>query len=85
MSNKLIGESPSWVFGSFNVASAPGGKVWRSVHQDGAGSVTSQYTKMCLTMPFLFPSLYSARKQEIIKITEQLIEAVNNGDFEAYA
>uniref|UniRef100_A0A803WB37 calcium/calmodulin-dependent protein kinase n=1 Tax=Ficedula albicollis TaxID=59894 RepID=A0A803WB37_FICAL len=27
----------------------------------------------------------SARKQEIIKITEQLIEAVNNGDFEAYA
>uniref|UniRef100_A0A674EHV0 calcium/calmodulin-dependent protein kinase n=1 Tax=Salmo trutta TaxID=8032 RepID=A0A674EHV0_SALTR len=30
--------------------------------------------------------LYSTlRKQEIIKITEQLIEAVNNGDFEAYA
>ncbi|XP_060625148.2 calcium/calmodulin-dependent protein kinase type II subunit gamma isoform X24 [Anolis sagrei] len=28
---------------------------------------------------------YSAmRKQEIIKITEQLIEAINNGDFEAY-
>nr|KAF6319233.1 calcium/calmodulin dependent protein kinase II beta [Myotis myotis] len=26
-----------------------------------------------------------ARKQEIIKITEQLIEAVNSGDFEAYA
>ncbi|XP_045421156.1 calcium/calmodulin-dependent protein kinase type II subunit beta isoform X8 [Lemur catta] len=26
-----------------------------------------------------------ARKQEIIKTTEQLIEAVNNGDFEAYA
>ncbi|XP_004739527.1 calcium/calmodulin-dependent protein kinase type II subunit beta isoform X5 [Mustela nigripes] len=26
-----------------------------------------------------------ARKQEVIKITEQLIEAVNNGDFEAYA
>ncbi|XP_052335212.1 calcium/calmodulin-dependent protein kinase type II subunit beta-like isoform X13 [Oncorhynchus keta] len=26
-----------------------------------------------------------ARKQEIIKITEQLIQAVNNGDFEAYA
>lgn len=29
--------------------------------------------------------LLAARKQEIIKITEQLIEAVNNGDFEAYA
>ncbi|XP_036382532.1 calcium/calmodulin-dependent protein kinase type II subunit beta-like isoform X3 [Megalops cyprinoides] len=32
------------------------------------------------------PSLsLQTRKQEIIKITEQLIEAVNNGDFEAYA
>ncbi|XP_067396444.1 calcium/calmodulin-dependent protein kinase type II subunit beta isoform X5 [Emydura macquarii macquarii] len=31
---------------------------------------------------FLVPQ---PRKQEIIKITEQLIEAVNNGDFEAYA
>uniref|UniRef100_A0A8C9SPW4 calcium/calmodulin-dependent protein kinase n=1 Tax=Scleropages formosus TaxID=113540 RepID=A0A8C9SPW4_SCLFO len=27
---------------------------------------------------------FLARKQEIIKITEQLIEAINNGDFEAY-
>uniref|UniRef100_A0A3P8ZZH9 calcium/calmodulin-dependent protein kinase n=1 Tax=Esox lucius TaxID=8010 RepID=A0A3P8ZZH9_ESOLU len=26
----------------------------------------------------------TSRKQEIIKITEQLIEAINNGDFEAY-
>ncbi|XP_041065998.1 calcium/calmodulin-dependent protein kinase type II subunit beta isoform X36 [Carcharodon carcharias] len=26
-----------------------------------------------------------SRKQEIIKLTEQLIEAINNGDFEAYA
>lgn len=31
------------------------------------------------------PRLPAARKQDIIKITEQLIEAVNNGDFEAYA
>ncbi|XP_060763323.1 calcium/calmodulin-dependent protein kinase (CaM kinase) II beta 1 isoform X22 [Neoarius graeffei] len=30
------------------------------------------------------PPVFS-RKQEIIKITEQLIEAINNGDFEAYA
>uniref|UniRef100_A0A3P8SAL6 calcium/calmodulin-dependent protein kinase n=1 Tax=Amphiprion percula TaxID=161767 RepID=A0A3P8SAL6_AMPPE len=40
--------------------------------------------------PPLPPSLHffnfiCPRKQEIIKITEQLIEAVNNGDFEAYA
>ncbi|XP_075323442.1 calcium/calmodulin-dependent protein kinase (CaM kinase) II beta 1 isoform X3 [Odontesthes bonariensis] len=33
------------------------------------------------------PSLSASqtRKQEIIKITEQLIEAINNGDFDAYA
>uniref|UniRef100_A0A8C7ZV77 calcium/calmodulin-dependent protein kinase n=1 Tax=Oryzias sinensis TaxID=183150 RepID=A0A8C7ZV77_9TELE len=35
---------------------------------------------VCMTV-----SESSPRKQEIIKITEQLIEAVNNGDFEAYA
>ncbi|XP_062319650.1 calcium/calmodulin-dependent protein kinase type II subunit delta isoform X10 [Osmerus eperlanus] len=29
-------------------------------------------------------SVLLTRKQEIIKITEQLIEAINNGDFEAY-
>lgn len=35
---------------------------------------------------FFYPNVLSAaRKQEIIKITEQLIEAINNGDFEAYA
>uniref|UniRef100_A0A8C5M915 calcium/calmodulin-dependent protein kinase n=1 Tax=Leptobrachium leishanense TaxID=445787 RepID=A0A8C5M915_9ANUR len=34
---------------------------------------------------FSLGKLQFTRKQEIIKITEQLIEAVNNGDFEAYA
>uniref|UniRef100_A0A3B4BKB5 calcium/calmodulin-dependent protein kinase n=1 Tax=Periophthalmus magnuspinnatus TaxID=409849 RepID=A0A3B4BKB5_9GOBI len=29
--------------------------------------------------------LLLTRKQEIIKVTEQLIESINNGDFEAYA
>uniref|UniRef100_A0A673XZ29 calcium/calmodulin-dependent protein kinase n=1 Tax=Salmo trutta TaxID=8032 RepID=A0A673XZ29_SALTR len=38
--------------------------------------------RVCLTLCCVPPT---ARKQEIIKITEQLIEAVNNGDFEAYA
>uniref|UniRef100_A0A8B9CHA7 calcium/calmodulin-dependent protein kinase n=1 Tax=Anser brachyrhynchus TaxID=132585 RepID=A0A8B9CHA7_9AVES len=28
--------------------------------------------------------VFDSRKQEIIKVTEQLIEAINNGDFEAY-
>lgn len=33
---------------------------------------------------FLFNFLLTARRQEIIKMTEQLIEAINTGDFEAY-
>uniref|UniRef100_A0A672F4G8 calcium/calmodulin-dependent protein kinase n=1 Tax=Salarias fasciatus TaxID=181472 RepID=A0A672F4G8_SALFA len=32
----------------------------------------------------LHPGASTSRKQEIIKVTEQLIEAINNGDFEAY-
>uniref|UniRef100_A0A8C2Q346 calcium/calmodulin-dependent protein kinase n=1 Tax=Cyprinus carpio TaxID=7962 RepID=A0A8C2Q346_CYPCA len=41
----------------------------------------------CRFIVFIHVSLFSstARKQEIIKITEQLIEAINNGDFDAYA
>uniref|UniRef100_A0A452HPK4 calcium/calmodulin-dependent protein kinase n=1 Tax=Gopherus agassizii TaxID=38772 RepID=A0A452HPK4_9SAUR len=52
------------------------------------------FTLLCCHFPLLFPShvllylclfiLSLARKQEIIKVTEQLIEAINNGDFEAY-
>uniref|UniRef100_A0A673FX62 calcium/calmodulin-dependent protein kinase n=1 Tax=Sinocyclocheilus rhinocerous TaxID=307959 RepID=A0A673FX62_9TELE len=33
---------------------------------------------------FFFSLCGSARKQEIIKVTELLIEAINNGDFDAY-
>ncbi|XP_018621778.1 calcium/calmodulin-dependent protein kinase type II delta chain isoform X2 [Scleropages formosus] len=36
------------------------------------------------TVPLGGSSTQQSRKQEIIKITEQLIEAINNGDFEAY-
>uniref|UniRef100_A0A671KDU3 calcium/calmodulin-dependent protein kinase n=1 Tax=Sinocyclocheilus anshuiensis TaxID=1608454 RepID=A0A671KDU3_9TELE len=46
----------------------------------------------CPLQPFsspLHPSFTSlcvlARKQDIIKVTEQLIESINNGDFESYA
>lgn len=35
--------------------------------------------------PYFFSvSGVAARKQEIIKVTEQLIESINSGDFEAY-
>uniref|UniRef100_A0A2K6F0E4 calcium/calmodulin-dependent protein kinase n=1 Tax=Propithecus coquereli TaxID=379532 RepID=A0A2K6F0E4_PROCO len=39
----------------------------------------------CLSPTLPGPLPAPSRKQEIIKTTEQLIEAVNNGDFEAYA
>lgn len=29
--------------------------------------------------------LHVARKQEVIKVTEQLLEAINTGDYESYA
>lgn len=45
----------------------------------------SSFNFLSLHHPSSFTrSVRVARKQEIIKITEQLIEAVNNGDFEAY-
>uniref|UniRef100_A0A672J038 calcium/calmodulin-dependent protein kinase n=1 Tax=Salarias fasciatus TaxID=181472 RepID=A0A672J038_SALFA len=34
---------------------------------------------------FSYSFIFFSRKQEIIKVTEQLIESINNGDFEAYA
>jgi hypothetical protein len=46
-----------------------------------------------LSLPIFEPSypglltpllLVAARKQEIIKMTEQLIEAINTADFDAY-
>uniref|UniRef100_A0A8C0FVG9 calcium/calmodulin-dependent protein kinase n=1 Tax=Bubo bubo TaxID=30461 RepID=A0A8C0FVG9_BUBBB len=42
-------------------------------------------TVFCLFfLLFCFLMHLLSRKQEIIKVTEQLIEAINNGDFEAY-
>ncbi|XP_026796749.1 calcium/calmodulin-dependent protein kinase type II subunit gamma isoform X5 [Pangasianodon hypophthalmus] len=54
-------------------------KVGR-VNSDSA--VLSQCSASEESPPPLIPP--PTRKQEIIKITEQLIEAINNGDFEAY-
>uniref|UniRef100_A0A4W4EJC4 calcium/calmodulin-dependent protein kinase n=1 Tax=Electrophorus electricus TaxID=8005 RepID=A0A4W4EJC4_ELEEL len=53
--------------------------------EDLKGSKGMQASSALPSMPLALRSLTTlARKQEIIKITEQLIEAVNNGDFEAY-
>ncbi|XP_021559408.1 calcium/calmodulin-dependent protein kinase type II subunit beta [Neomonachus schauinslandi] len=48
----------------------------------GSGAPEAQGPPPCLSPALPGPL---SRKQEVIKITEQLIEAVNNGDFEAYA
>ncbi|ETE71737.1 Calcium/calmodulin-dependent protein kinase type II subunit beta, partial [Ophiophagus hannah] len=49
---------------------------------EGSQPAASQFFPF---LPIASPLPSDPRKQEIIKITEQLIEAVNNGDFEAYA
>ncbi|XP_058050299.1 calcium/calmodulin-dependent protein kinase type II subunit beta isoform X10 [Ahaetulla prasina] len=61
-----------------------------SMVKRGSGAPEAEGPQPAATQFFPFPPIASPlpsdpRKQEIIKITEQLIEAVNNGDFEAYA
>ncbi|XP_078522918.1 calcium/calmodulin-dependent protein kinase type II subunit beta isoform X8 [Lissotriton helveticus] len=56
--------------------------VRRGSEVDGAQYANTQHR---LSQPHVNSPFIQPRKQEIIKITEQLIEAVNNGDFEAYA
>ncbi|XP_066495870.1 calcium/calmodulin-dependent protein kinase type II subunit beta [Tiliqua scincoides] len=56
----------------------------------GPGAPEAEGSQPAMAQLFPFPLIANPlpsdpRKQEIIKITEQLIEAVNNGDFEAYA
>uniref|UniRef100_A0AAY4ER88 calcium/calmodulin-dependent protein kinase n=1 Tax=Denticeps clupeoides TaxID=299321 RepID=A0AAY4ER88_9TELE len=46
--------------------------------------VTRNFSGMPVSA-FLLPLISNTRKQEIIKVTEQLIESINNGDFDAYA
>ncbi|XP_029962655.1 calcium/calmodulin-dependent protein kinase type II subunit gamma isoform X2 [Salarias fasciatus] len=56
--------------------------------QEAAGSSPSvpvaPEPQSALPCPPGSSNLQQTRKQEIIKMTEQLIEAINNGDFEAY-
>ncbi|KAH0623204.1 hypothetical protein JD844_031268 [Phrynosoma platyrhinos] len=61
-----------------------------SMVKRGSGAPEAEGPQPAITPHFLLPLITNPlpsdpRKQEIIKITEQLIEAVNNGDFEAYA
>ncbi|XP_039378104.1 calcium/calmodulin-dependent protein kinase type II subunit beta isoform X9 [Mauremys reevesii] len=51
----------------------------------GSGPPDTAVSQPCPSPAIMNPLPPLPRKQEIIKITEQLIEAVNNGDFEAYA
>ncbi|KAG8510586.1 Calcium/calmodulin-dependent protein kinase type II subunit beta [Galemys pyrenaicus] len=56
-----------------------------SMVRRGSGTPEAEGPMPCLSPTLPGPLPTPTRKQEIIKITEQLIEAVNNGDFEAYA
>ncbi|XP_025032380.1 calcium/calmodulin-dependent protein kinase type II subunit beta isoform X3 [Python bivittatus] len=61
-----------------------------SMVKRGSGAPEAEGPQPAVTQIFPFPPIVNPlpsdpRKQEIIKITEQLIESVNNGDFEAYA
>ncbi|XP_056627281.1 calcium/calmodulin-dependent protein kinase (CaM kinase) II gamma 1 isoform X12 [Triplophysa dalaica] len=67
---------------SNTAASAPMEPQTTVVHNPADGPKGS--TESCNTTEEEDMKGRRARKQEIIKITEQLIEAVNNGDFEAY-
>uniref|UniRef100_A0A8C2A5B4 calcium/calmodulin-dependent protein kinase n=1 Tax=Cyprinus carpio TaxID=7962 RepID=A0A8C2A5B4_CYPCA len=54
--------------------------------EDIKGTVETKPNLNCTLYNKLVPCgpVHSSRKQEIIKVTELLIEAINNGDFEAY-
>uniref|UniRef100_A0A3P9LQL1 calcium/calmodulin-dependent protein kinase n=1 Tax=Oryzias latipes TaxID=8090 RepID=A0A3P9LQL1_ORYLA len=57
----------------------------RSFVKEGGISGVEKVVRLVTCLPLCLCFVVSAaRKQEIIKITEQLIEAINNGDFEAY-
>lgn len=48
------------------------------------GGYSEARTWFFITVVICVPSYLTVRKQEIIKVTEQLIEAISNGDFESY-
>uniref|UniRef100_A0A3B3QA39 calcium/calmodulin-dependent protein kinase n=1 Tax=Paramormyrops kingsleyae TaxID=1676925 RepID=A0A3B3QA39_9TELE len=62
--------------------SFPSELKWHLVMQRLWETEVTAYSCSELTADSLCPSV---RKQEIIKVTEQLIEAISNGDFESYA
>ncbi|XP_072410183.1 calcium/calmodulin-dependent protein kinase type II subunit beta isoform X7 [Chiloscyllium punctatum] len=70
----------------------PQAEVLQSAHPPPPVLFAKGMDRMCVKnqsndykRPLSSPPPTQSRKQEIIKLTEQLIEAINNGDFEAYA
>lgn len=70
----LLARPPATV--SFGTGATGGGIGWRVSTGRKAGCSVPGSKWRCV--------FDTARKQEIIKVTEQLIEAINNGDFEGY-
>ncbi|XP_032869824.1 calcium/calmodulin-dependent protein kinase type II subunit beta isoform X5 [Amblyraja radiata] len=59
--------------------------VLKSVRRGSAPNPEPEGNRPVQTLPLNPFTSIPSRKQEIIKLTEQLIEAINNGDFDAYA
>lgn len=62
----------------------PSGPAQGPARDEDSGN--GSWFSITVTIPVisLCPLLPTVRKQEIIKVTEQLIEAISNGDFESY-
>nr|XP_055063540.1 calcium/calmodulin-dependent protein kinase type II delta chain isoform X15 [Misgurnus anguillicaudatus] len=89
VSQSTLGSAPS-IFSRFtDLVSGLGRSPAPQPQADSTSSRTSapppQPSYSLTPPPSGFSVSAATRKQEIIKITEQLIEAINNGDFEAYA
>ncbi|XP_055518065.1 calcium/calmodulin-dependent protein kinase type II subunit delta isoform X32 [Leucoraja erinacea] len=68
-----------------NTASNPFGSTERIIKKRKSSSSVQLMESSDSSNTTIEDEDVKARKQEIIKLTEQLIEAINNGDFEAYA
>ncbi|XP_078285276.1 calcium/calmodulin-dependent protein kinase type II subunit beta isoform X19 [Rhinoraja longicauda] len=68
-----------------NTASNPFGSTERVIKKRKSSSSVQLMESSDSSNTTIEDEDVKARKQEIIKLTEQLIEAINNGDFEAYA
>ncbi|KGL73744.1 Calcium/calmodulin-dependent protein kinase type II subunit alpha, partial [Tinamus guttatus] len=78
---KACGSLASWVISQFNHIFSLAETILLDVNES---ILWPKPALMLLIFWFVFSLKPTVRKQEIIKVTEQLIEAISNGDFESY-